>query len=298
MKIIAISSVVPNNIVLNENKNTNSTGIKQRFLSKNHSAADLAELAALRLLDSLNKKREEVDCLMVVTQTPILKAPPDSLILHGRLGLRQNIPVLDSGLGCSAYTHSLYIINSLLKSNAIKNCLLLVSDCVASKYIDTNDSATNQIFSDCGTATWLEPSFNEVRFDINADGTKYDAITIAQNMFMDGIKVFKFATTAIPKSLAKVATPKEIDYLVLHQAQKMILDQIVKKYDIPFEKVLYSYQEYGNTSTGTIPITLCHTHPNKYISGNIAMCGFGIGLSWCSAFFPQQNIFCERIHLI
>ena len=78
---------------------------------------------------------------------------------------------------------------------------------------------------------------------------------------------------------------EEIDWLVLHQANKRILDSVGDRLKIPGEKILSNLEKYGNTSAATIPLVMDEAIRNNRIKQNdiIATSGFGAGLSWGAA---------------
>ena len=76
-------------------------------------------------------------------------------------------------------------------------------------------------------------------------------------------------------------TAEDYDYLVLHQANKLIMKQIEKKTGFPEEKSLKSIQKFANTSSASIPTALVNNlaETNTGVK-HFLLSGFGIGLSW------------------
>ena len=110
------------------------------------------------------------------------------------------------------------------------------------------------------------------------------------NIYMAGSDVFKFAVRAVPKTLgASLADaglqPTDIDWLVMHQANKRILDAAAKKLELPDERVVSNLAEYGNTSAASIPIALDEAVRGGSVQAGdkLALAGFGAGLTWASA---------------
>jgi 3-oxoacyl-[acyl-carrier-protein] synthase-3 len=108
---------------------------------------------------------------------------------------------------------------------------------------------------------------------------------------MDGNAVFIFSTSDVCDSIKDFKMhfslyEETIDYYVLHQAQKLIVDGITNECELPQDKVLTSYNEYGNTNTSSIPVTMCLHHElfNCKNHVNVHMCGFGVGLAWSNIF--------------
>ena len=105
---------------------------------------------------------------------------------------------------------------------------------------------------------------------------------------MDGPEVFSFASREVPglveETLTAAGWSKEsLDLLVLHQANKFLLDHIRRKVKIPVEKMPLSLERFGNTSSASIPVTLTKHGGGGSLSGNLLLAGFGVGLSWAAA---------------
>jgi len=74
----------------------------------------------------------------------------------------------------------------------------------------------------------------------------------------------------------------DIDYFIFHQASKIVLENLIRKIDIPISKVITSIEKYGNTVSSSIPIVLSE-NSDKFKKGDkLILCGFGVGLSWGS----------------
>src|SRR5207237_779176 len=94
--------------------------------------SDLAYTATERLLEELQWRREEIDALIVVTQSPDYLIPATAIILQDRLKLTHATIAFDINLGCSGYPFGIYTVGSMLASGGIKKALLLVGDKCAS----------------------------------------------------------------------------------------------------------------------------------------------------------------------
>jgi 3-oxoacyl-[acyl-carrier-protein] synthase-3 len=73
----------------------------------------------------------------------------------------------------------------------------------------------------------------------------------------------------------------DVDRYVLHQANKFMIDFLVKRMKVPPEKVPLSMDEFGNTSSASIPLTMV-TRCAEQLGKPTKWCamGFGVGLSW------------------
>lgn len=270
--------------------------------------SDLAFDAAEKLLAELNWQRDEIDALIVVTQSPDFLAPATAIILQDRLGLPTTTVAFDVNLGCSGYPFGIHLLGSMISAGGIKKGLLLVGDRGA--------SINDPIFSDAGTATALEFDADAppMYFDLNSDGSGHKAIILpvgghrepvtiqhlipfregpdaawqrAVDLQLDGTAVLSFSTQRVPPAVDKLldyaqASKEEVDYFIFHQANRMINETIRKKLGLPVEKVPSTLRDFGNTSGASLPVTMT-ARINKELDGaskRMVLCGFGIGLSW------------------
>lgn len=288
--------------------------------------SDLAFVAAENLLTELQWSRDEIDALIVVTQSPDYLTPATAIILQDRLGLSHSTVAFDVNLGCSGYPFALQILGSMVASGVVKKGLILLGDRSSYKH---RDPLKDPLFSDAATATALEYQVDAppMYFDLNSDGSGHKAIMVPVgghrqpfelehaisrmgddgfwrsnlDLVLDGPAVLSFSTQRVPPMVERLikyaGTDKNaIDYFVFHQANRMINETIRKKLGIISEKVPSSLQEFGNTSGATLPVTMTTRLREALIEGQrrLLLCGFGVGLSWGgaivdieSACFPQ-----------
>ncbi|MFP7214022.1 ketoacyl-ACP synthase III [Xanthomonas hortorum pv. gardneri] len=284
-------------------------GIETRRMSQPWQCfSDLAFDATQVLLETLQWKREEIDALIVVTQSPDYPIPATAIILQDRLGLSHATVAFDVNLGCSAYPFGINLLGSMIAAGGVKKGLLLVGDRSA--------NLEDPIFSDSGTATALEFDQNAapMYFDLNSDGSGYKAIILpvggqrepvaiqhllpyrenekdrwpqATDLQLDGTAVLSFSTQRVPPAVEKLiayagVSKDDIDYFVFHQANKMINETIRKKLGLPVEKVPSTLRDFGNTSGASLPLTMTARINKELESGpnRVLLSGFGIGLSW------------------
>lgn len=299
IEIKGIVSAVPENKVCNLDfikkisnrrikKQVMLTGIENRHVCANgQTAADLASVAADRLLDFLQWDRNKIDVLIFVTQSPELSRPSTAFIIQQRLNIGKNCLIYDINLGCSGYVGGLTTIAGLLSATKGRG-LLLVGESHAMEDGELNTSSL--LVGDAASATALEyHENNSMLFQHYSDGMRADYIYKPFNKpgFMDGNAVLLFGLNDVVKSIRQFEeenhlTVKDIDFYVFHQAQRMIVEGIAQGAELPREKVLISSDDYGNTSSASIPLTICLRSNHSIAKGKkrFLMCGFGIGLSW------------------
>lgn len=286
--------------------------------------SDLCLQAAEKLITKLNWDKSEISILIFVTQTPDYVLPATSCILQDKLGLSKETYAIDISLGCSGWVYGLSAISGLMQTGAFKRGLLLVGD-TTTVTKSPKDKSTFPLFGDAGTATALTFKQDALgfSFDFGTDGSGFENIMIRDGGFrhpvkvssfeehtydggivrnnlqsiLNGANVFAFGISRAPKTVKALLTQlgldiNEIDIFLFHQANKMMNEKIRTKLNIPAEKVPYSLELYGNTSSASIPLTLCYHSSNQSIDGNkkIIACGFGVGLSWGSVYFESESI--------
>ena len=278
--------------------------------------SDLAFAAAEKLIDEIGWQREEIDALIVVTQSPDYPVPATAIILQDRLTLKNGMIAFDINLGCSGYPFGIYTVGAMLAAGGIRKALLLVGDKGA--------SLKDPLFSDCGSATALEfdPSAPRMWFDLNSDGSGYRAIIFpvggareptgihhllpersetgemrrGVDLVLDGTAVLNFSTQRVPPAIHELCTHagiqlRDIDYLVLHQANRMINETIRKKLGLPEDKLPSVLQDFGNSNSASIPITITARLREMLSTGRkrLLLSGFGVGLSWGSCILDIEK---------
>jgi 3-oxoacyl-[acyl-carrier-protein] synthase-3 len=283
-------------------------GIEQRRICADWQCfSDLAFIAAERLLADLKWGRNEVDALIVMTQSPDYIIPSTAIILQDRLGLNNATIAYDVNLGCSAYPFGIHLIGNMLSTGSIQKALLLVGDKCA--------NIRDPLFSDAGTATALEfyPGASPMYFDLNSDGAGYKAIMLPvgghrepynyyhgiprrdeygqlfwpNDLILDGPAVLSFSTQKVPAAVERTTQyaglkMDDINHFVFHQANRMINDTIRKKLKLTEERVPSTLKDLGNTSGASIPVTITARLRDTLLvqKQKLLICGFGIGLSW------------------
>lgn len=316
IRICGISAAVPKNKVANKDLDfldeqdklqlIERIGIKfRRIASPEQSAASLCTTAAKRLMIDLSWEPNQIDFLVFVSQTPRHNIPGDASLIQVELNLKKDCMVLDINQGCAGYVYGMMVICSLLSNTKNGKGLLLVGDTI-SKTLKKGDKSTEPIFSDAGSATAIEQNnqAGSVFFNLQSDGLRFKAIHQARNGFleMNGLDVYYFSSTEVPKNMEDLlefsSKKKEaIDFYIFHQANLILNESIRKKLQVPQEKVPYSLENYGNTSCASIPLTLIDQLASKLKGGSyeLAMSGFGVGLSWASMQVNISDIVCSEL---
>lgn len=325
--ITKIEYVLPQNKVDNpQNRLTKKTGIYSRHIcSENEIASDLAFAAAKKLFAS-GVDKNEIDFLILCTQSPDYYLPTTACILQDRLGLTTSCGAFDYNLGCSGYIYGLSLAKGLIETDQAKNILLLTAE-TYSKYINLKDNTVAPLFGDAATAT-LITGFDETEtgldgFVFGTNGTGYDNLIVPvgsmkhnyhnskieeysdqygnyrtnQNLYMNGSAISDFALEVVPPTIEKILaktelTKDKIDYFVLHQANKFMLEFLQMKCDLIGYPFWNDVKEYGNTVSCSIPIALADmlmANQDKNIKRVLSV-GFGVGLSWAGCLINLSKV--------
>jgi 3-oxoacyl-[acyl-carrier-protein] synthase III len=284
---------------------------ERRVAAPNECASDLAVEAAEKLFLQSALRREEVDYLLLCTQSPDFILPTTACLLQERLGLSTYIGALDFNLGCSGYIYGLGLARGLIETGQAQNVLLITAE-TYSKHIHAEDKNVLPLFGDAAAATWVRAVESDMAligpFVYGTDGRGAKQLIVSGRgmrnsdssgadpwLRMEGQAIFAFALQTVPEAVSALLQKAgysigEIDLCVLHQANKYMLDCLRKKLGVPTERFVIALENYGNTVSSTIPIALTDVHAAGGLEPgrNIMMVGFGVGLSWagCLARFP------------
>jgi 3-oxoacyl-[acyl-carrier-protein] synthase-3 len=296
----------------------------RRVAEKGTTTADLCVIAAEKLLNELQWNRNEVELLIFVSQSRDYLVPTTACIVQDRLGLPHSCLALDIGLGCSGYVYGLSVISGMMQSGMIKKGLLMVGD-ISTLTTNYRDKSTYPLFGDVGTVTAIEYDADAplMHFNLQTDGAGYKAIMIrdggARNVMskksfdvkkisqgiyrsplhlqLDGIEVFNFTLREVVpniKALLKETgkSLEDIDYVVFHQANRLINETLRKMLKLDPAKVPYSIREFGNTSGASVPLTMIVALAEALKAGKtrLLLSAFGVGLSWGSAIIETEQL--------
>ncbi len=302
----------------------NTVGIKSRHLGPDTMcASDMCQAAAEKLLSDLGWEKESIDVLLFESVTGDYKTPPTSCILQDRLDLSENCFCMDIPMGCCGCMYAMTVGGNLLTTGNVKRALLLIGD-TALRMGSMKDKSRVPLFGDCGTAVALEydPTASDIIVDFHTFGKGYEALMTPHGGFrhpvtpasfeyedfgngivrapihtlINGMNVFSFAISRPPKSIEafmsdyQIDRNTDIDYFLIHQANKMIVDRIVKKLKLPTEKVPYNLEEFGNLGGASIP-SLMVTRLREQLmkeEKTLLMSSFGLGLSWGTMMVKTQ----------
>jgi 3-oxoacyl-[acyl-carrier-protein] synthase-3 len=278
------------------------TGIRYRRTvnQENINIKNLFVKGITNLLSNIKWEKESIDILICVTQTPHVSLPAISCQLHGDLGFSINTMCYDINLGCSGFVYGLHTLSALLNSlNKLNARAILCCGDISTQLIQEDDHTTQPIFSDAASVIAVSNNAETLSyFNLESNGSGQKAIYKEDNfMKLNGIDVFNYSLTMVPNNILNLLSfaDKKIDLpymFIFHQANKLINEAIRKKLLLTESKIPSTLYEYGNTSSASIPLTLCK-HWNNEKPNWVLFSGFGVGFSVASALIYLNN----SIHL-
>lgn len=297
--IKAISYYLPEKVLTNEElvaefpewtveKIAQKVGVDQRHIAAdNETAADMAVKAAENLFSQFPEiSREDVDFVILCTQSPDYFLPTSACIIQTRLGLRTDIGAFDFNLGCSGYVYGLAMAKGLIAGGIASNVLLLTAE-TYSKHLHPRDKGNRTIFGDGATATIVSTEgFAKIgEFALGTDGRgvnnlivrsggarqaeKVGDLSFDENgnpvssdfLFMNGSEIFSFTQRNVPKVVKEVLAKNhlemdDISAFIMHQANSYMLEFLRKKMKIEADKYIVDMADTGNTVSNSIPLVL------------------------------------------
>ncbi|GGD04209.1 beta-ketoacyl-ACP synthase III [Enterococcus wangshanyuanii] len=309
-KITCTGRYVPENLVSNQQLSTmmetsdewisSRTGIRARNIVTNENTSDLCIKVAERLLEKSGKKPEELDFILVATMTPDYGTPSVACLVQGSIAAHKAF-AFDISAACSGFVYALSLGEKLIRTG--KSLGMIIGGETLSKVIDWNDRTTAVLFGDGAAGVLLEADTEEhfISEKLQADGKRAKSLTSgylenkspfytesseeSNYLKMTGRDIYDFSLKDVASNIREIVE-EDVDYLLLHQANKRIIEKISKKLDIPREKFLTNMEQNGNTSAASIPLLLDESVEAgilKIGSGQkIVLTGYGGGLTWGS----------------
>lgn len=284
------------------------TGIKSRYISEEENTSDLGARAARQALHDAHVQGKAIDLIICATFTPDQMTPSTACLIQEKLGMNTNaLMAFDVNAACSGFLYALQIGHAMLATNQA-SCALIIGAEVISKQLDWQDRGTCIIFADGAGAIVLKQeetknqmlhfarSLGDREGIIHSDAPRPRAIFTPQEptysyVSMQGSATYRFAIKAMQESIEDVlkqanVAMEDIDWIVPHQANKRIIDNVCKTCGIRKDQVYMNIKEYGNTSAASIPLALGEMKEQGVLKPGmkIILSGFGAGFTWASAY--------------
>ena len=288
------------------------------------SVSEYAIQGIQRLLDKGVLRAEEIDAIVVASSSQDYIMPSVGYLLQGHFNLREDVYCCDIVQQCGGYQFGLMQSFMLMDTFGFKKVLLVTGE-MTSKKVGQHDRNARPIIGDAVSISVIEPAENGAIYaDYRNYGQMAEAIIIPagglkqpstpetaietkdeqgnyralDHFYMDGEGVFNFVMTKVPPMITNLLsesgdTIESIDYYMFHQPNKYMVDRLADELDIPSDKCFGNIVGiYGNASTATIPLNICHNIAEQAKARELRLClsGFGGGLTCNAIIFTNPQI--------
>lgn len=282
------------------------TGIRaRRIVEDGQASSDLAVPAAQAALADAGVAAEDLDLIICATTTPDMLFPATACLVGDRLGARR-AGAFDLLAACSSFVYGVISAAQAIEAGLARRVLVVGAE-VLTRLVDWTDRTTCVLIGDGAGAAVLGPSRRGgglLASVVGADGSAGDILQlpapgsripaspemIARGQHrarMDGQAVFRLAVRIVPEAIARVASAaglriEEIDWIVPHQANQRIIEAVARASNLPLARFISTIEHYGNTSSASIPISLCEARRDGRLrpGDRVVLVAFGGGFTW------------------
>jgi len=282
------------------------TGIHQRHIAgENQFPSTLAVEASIKALKVANLRPTDLDLIICSTSSPEYIFPATACLVQDQLGATK-AGAFDLLAACSGFIYALNMGTQAIRSGSIKNALIIGTETL-SRFINWKDRSTCILVGDGAGAFVLQASDEPggvLSAVMHSDGSGGDLLTLEGGgsrypaseatihdgkhfIRMDGNEVFRFATRVMASATQEVIDCaglklEDIRWVVPHQANIRIIQAAARGLKLPMDRFIVNLENYGNTSTASIPIAMVEAIEKGQIQAGdkLVMVGFGAGLTW------------------
>ena len=281
------------------------TGIGKRHIIEEETTSYMAGQAALRAVEQSGIDPSEIELILVATSSSEIVFPCAACEVQKTIGA-VHAAGYDLNAACTGFVLAFNTAQAYIGAGIYKTVLVIGADSM-SNLVDWSDRGTCILFGDgAGAALLRAEEGAPVYMAAHSDGVKGPALTGMSRhrkdwkiendsesyIHMDGQAVFKFAVRKVPEIIEEVLDRAgigidEIDYFVLHQANRRIIEAAAKRLKTDITKFPMNLEEYANTSAATVPILLDEMNREGSLKRGqkIMLAGFGAGLTWAACLF-------------
>ena len=268
------------------------TGIARRHIEKEKSASEMAIEAAKKATESCKEINvEDIGAIIVcsIAQEEVL--PSVSCQVQAAIGAT-NAFCFDLKAACSGFVFAYNTCLAYMNMGLIRNALIIGVEKLSS-ITDWTDRRSCILFGDGAGAAVITACDEKGAMMMRCDGSRGNVLTCpaGSTLLMDGQEVFKFAVRSVPEAINEVLdqmklAKEDVDYYILHQANRRIVESVAKRLGEPMSKFPTNLEEYGNTSSASIPLLIDELYRNGTLKkgSRLIMAGFGAGLSWGASY--------------
>ncbi len=322
--IIGTGSYVPERILTNHHLRemvdtsdkwiVERTGIRERRIAGNEETnVTMAKIALARAIEDSGVRGEEIECLVVGTNTTEPVWPSAGGHIANLLDLRKNLPFFDVQAGCTGFNYALSVAEMSIKAGQYRIVAVVGTDKL-SAITDYQDRNTCVLFGDGAGAVILKQSTHEgiIRSHLGGNSKLRDLLILSKKngagngyISMEGRKVYIFAKKVMVESCLRVLDPsgtagknelrtlfEQVTKIIPHQANARIImgaaEELESRLELPEgeaqNKMIMTIEQYGNNSCASIPLALdLSLRKGTLKKGDLViLVGFGAGLTYAA----------------
>ncbi len=282
------------------------TGVRERRVAaEGEWTSDLGVRAAEDALEMARLEADDLDLIVCATSTPDETFPATATRIQERLGMTRGA-AFDVQAVCTGFIYALAVADNFIRLGQAGNALVIGAE-TFSRILDWEDRTTCVLFGDGAGAVVLQGADGNsgaedsgvLSTHLYSDGRHHDALYVdggpsstgtVGHLRREGREVFRHAVVRMAEAVdaaleANGLTPGDIDWLVPHQANLRIIEEMARRLNLPEERVVVTVDRHANTSAASIPLALCEAVGDQRIrSGDlILMEAMGGGFTWGSA---------------
>lgn len=294
IKILATSKYLPNKKIENSYFNdkfelddewiNKRTGIKTRYFVEDENISNLAIKVSKKVLEKTDIDVQKIGNIIVATTSSDRIMPGISFEIQKTLDIKKCM-CLDILAGCSGFINAFDIARKNIALGETEYALVIGVETI-SKYLDFNDINTSILLGDGAGAVLLGRNRKNKKYlkNIESIGQEGEILTChnGQKLNMNGKAIYKYAVSKVVNNIKmtlKDEKMQDLKYVILHQSNIRILENISNKLNIPQEKIYSNLDKYGNTFCASIPIALDDVFVKLKDGDKILLAGYGGGLN-------------------
>jgi 3-oxoacyl-[acyl-carrier-protein] synthase-3 len=279
-----------------------NSGIRTRWHApEGWATSDLAVRAARQALERASVSPEDVDLILVGTDSPDYITPATSVVVQHKLGAK-HAGTLDVGCACASFPTALAAGSGMMSANPWMRNVLVVGAYMMHKLADPNDPLSF-FYGDGAGAALLQPSETPglLGSAFRADGAYAKHWSIPSGGTAEPATVDTVASgrtkvrldhrypevvndegwPAIVKMLCERnrLSLSDVDLIVFTQVRKRTIEKVMRSLSLPMEKTHTVMEKWGYTGSACIPMAFHDALENKRVRPNdlVLLVGSGVG---------------------
>jgi 3-oxoacyl-[acyl-carrier-protein] synthase III len=282
------------------------TGIRQRYIAaEGEMTSDLATAAAKEAMLAAGLGASDIDLVIVATATPDQTFPAAATRVQSKLGMTRGV-AFDVAAVCSGYLYALTVADAMLRAGQGRTALVIGAE-TFSRLLDWEDRTTCVLFGDGAGATVLRaeagrglPSDKGVlAARLHSDGRYNELLYVdggpgstgtTGKLRMKGKEVFRHAVTNLSEVMIETLEaaglmPKDVAWVIPHQANLRILEGTARKLGLDIGRVVVTVDRHANTSAASVPLALdTAVRDGRVKDGDLLLLeAMGGGFTWGAA---------------